>query len=72
MSKSKTLTEIYNDIPRLTTPRLDFVKRLAAVTYRSENTIRQWVAGTRNPDELSKQAIAKELGRSVAELFPNN
>lgn len=70
--ENKTLIEIYHEIPRLATPRLDFVKRLAEVTCRSEQTVRNWLTGTRNPDGLAKKAIAEELGRSVAELFPNN
>ena len=76
---NKTFKQLYNDLPSATrasdrpevSPKLDFVRRIAKATRRSEITVRQWIGGNRNPDPLVKEIIAKELKTPVNVLFPD-
>lgn len=45
------------------------VRRLAAACQTKENTVKGWILGYRKPDDLAKQAMAKELKTTVEELF---
>ncbi len=70
---TQTFKELYNSLPGRSTaipPKKAFVKRIAKVTMKSETTVRCWLAGSQNPDALSKSMISKELGMSCDVLFP--
>lgn len=45
------------------------IRRLADACAVKEGTVQGWFLGYRKPDELAKQAIAKELKSTVKELF---
>lgn len=66
----KTFKELYEDELRKPTPASDFVSRVAAATKRRENTVRMWLAGRQQPDELAKGIIAELLNADAATLFP--
>lgn len=52
------------------TPARAFIRRVMDAAKVSEQTVRSWLCGSRNPDRLAKEAIATEFGRPVDELFP--
>ena len=68
--KKRTLVEVYESLPKVASPKAEFITRLANATYRSENAVRMWVAGVRVPDQLTQKAIERELGIPAEELFP--
>ncbi len=70
-TKKMTFREVYEALPKVTTPKADFVQRMAALTCRSENAVRQWIAGVRYPDLLAQRVIEQELGIPAEDLFPN-
>lgn len=73
MNNGKSFKEIYEALPtERTTPRGDFVRRIAEVTMKSVPTVRNWLSGSGTPDALTQTAIAKELGVPEADLFPTN
>ena len=47
-----------------------FVSEVAAVTKRSEMTVRMWLSGKQVPDELAQTMIAEKYKVSVESLFP--
>ena len=65
-----TLKELYENEKQQQTPAQSFVERVANAARASEATVRSWLCGSRNPDQLAKEAIAKEFGTTVDELFP--
>ena len=69
-AKEQTFIEVYESLPKVASPKAEFVTRIANVTYRSENAVRQWLAGTRVPDLLTQKAIERELGIPAETLFP--
>lgn len=68
--KQMTFKEIYNELPR-TSPKKIWIERMAKVTKKSEHTIRMWLGGNQQPDDLAKSVLEKELGVSVDILFPS-
>jgi len=64
----KTLKQAYDELNEV--QKRAFVTRLAAVSRKSEFTIKMWLCGRQRPDELTRMAVAKELGISADELFP--
>lgn len=64
-----TLRELYNREKRKLTPAQAFIKRCAKVTNKSQHTVQMWLTGDREPDELTKQVLAKHLKVSPEELF---
>lgn len=50
-------------------PKTAFVREIAKLCYKSEKTVRCWLAGTQNPDALNRAIISKHLKISEKELF---
>lgn len=48
-----------------------FLLRCMRAAKVKEATVRCWLNGSRTPDALAKDALAKEFGVTVEELFPN-
>lgn len=65
-----TFTELYENEKKKQTPAKSFVERVANAARASEATVRSWLCGSRNPDQLAKEAIANEFGATVEDLFP--
>lgn len=66
----KTFRNLYEDEKKKPTAAQLFVSRVAALTKRSEVTVRMWISGQQVPDELAKSVIAQEFGADVNSLFP--
>jgi len=64
----KTLKQAYDELND--TQKRAFVTRLAVVSRKSEFTVKMWLCGRQRPDELTRIAVAKELGVSADGLFP--
>ena len=65
-----TFQEIYEDVKNSKHPATVFVENVAAATMKTVPAVRQWIAGTRVPDELTQAAIGRLLGRDPKKLFP--
>lgn len=55
----------------LTNERIEFVKQLAALTTSTEVTVYRWMSGESTPTKMKREAIAKFLGKTTAELWPS-
>lgn len=69
MSK-KTFLELYDEYKKKPTAAQVFIAEVAALTHRSENTVRMWLCGRQTPDELAKAVIAKHYNLNPETLFP--
>lgn len=49
-----------------------WLDQIAEVVHKSPKTVRAWVYGYQQPDDLAKEQIAKFLNISINELFPEN
>lgn len=68
-----TFSQMYKALPErssVSTPKSEFVKRAAALTKKSEKTIRCWIAGTQKPDALAQSILEKEYNVPATYLFP--
>ncbi len=68
-----TLIERYQQAknqPRQLPPALAFISEVAAVTKKSEPSIRRWLAGECEPDDLTKAVLAKHFNTTPEKLFP--
>ncbi|MBQ0069996.1 MAG: hypothetical protein KBT09_09650 [Bacteroidales bacterium] len=63
----KSLQEIYLEKKRSASL---FIKEISDVTHRKEITIRKWICGAAEPDEMTKIVLAQHLKIDVKELFP--
>ena len=68
--RQKTFTELYECAKSQPTPAQAFVSEVAKLTHKSEQTIRMWLLGRQQPDELAKSVIAKHFNVSAETLFP--
>lgn len=68
MMAKKTLKNAYDELND--TQKRAFVTRLAVVSHKSEFTVKMWLSGRQQPDELTRIAIAKELKVEADGLFP--
>ena len=68
--KIMTFRERYDALPRIVSPKKEFVSHYANLVHRSESTMRMYLSGSRVPDILVKETIAKEIGEDVDVLFP--
>ena len=67
-----TLKEIYETKKNELSPAQLFIALLAKITCRKETTVRQWLSGIQEPNDLAKKRISTELGSPVEELFPSS
>lgn len=66
-----TFKDLYQREKDKPTPVQSFIERVATVTEKSPNTVRQWATGQQVPDALTRKHIAKEFGVDPETLFPN-
>lgn len=69
---AKTFKQLYIEEVEKPTPFQLFIKQICEITHRSEHTVRMWVRGSHQPDNLTKATLAKHFGCTVQELFPEN
>ena len=68
----KTFKGLYAEAKQQPTPAAAFVARVAELTHRTETTVRMWLAGVQQPDELAKSVIADHFGSDMETLFPRS
>ena len=66
----KSLKMLYEEQKNKPTAAQMFISDIATLTHRSENTVRMWLSGRQEPDELAKNVIAEKYQVSVTSLFP--
>lgn len=54
------------------TPAQNFIAEIAALTHRSENTVKMWLCGRQVPDELTQSIIARRYNLNINGLFPKS
>lgn len=67
---TKTFQQLYEQEKVKPTPAQTFIKKVAKMTERSENTVRMWLVGRQIPDKLAQSIIAKEFDCDPETLFP--
>lgn len=65
-----TFKERYDAEKAKPTRAQEFVAQIAAVAHCTESTVRQWLSGVQQPDELAKCVLADHFGCAPGELFP--
>lgn len=65
-----TFLNLYEAAKKKPNPGAIFIKEVAELTHRSENTVRMWIWGRQQPDDLTKEVIAKHFNVSPDTLFP--
>lgn len=65
-----TLKELYEEARKEPTPGVAFIQEVAAVTQKSEITVRRWISGEVVPDALTRSVLAKHFQCQPEELFP--
>ncbi len=70
--EKKTFRELYESAKNQPTPAQAFITEVALLTHKSEQTIKMWVMGRQQPDELACAVIAQHFNVSPDTLFPNN
>lgn len=65
------LTDYYNQLPKSSHPKTEFIRELAKDCQVSIEAVRAWVKGTRIPNKEHWPAIEKRTNTPAAELFPN-
>lgn len=66
----KTFKALYKEQKKKPTAAQVFVSEVAALTKRSEATVRMWLSGQQVPDELAQTMIAEKYQVSIESLFP--
>lgn len=70
--KNRTFKELYEAAKNQPTPAQAFITEVAMLTHKSEQTIKMWVLGRQQPDELACAVIAKHFNVSPDTLFPTS
>lgn len=68
----KSFIELYQEAKSRPTPAQEFIAEIAALTHRSEMTVRMWISGKQVPDELAQATIAKRYDVNIDGLFPKS
>lgn len=71
MGKINQFREFYDGLPKKAevAPKTKFVKEIAKLCYKSEKTVRCWLAGTQKPDKQDRVILSKHLSIPENELF---
>jgi len=70
--QKKSFKELYEIERDKLNPGQEFIEKIAKLTRRSPFTVRAWIAGVQEPDELVKDVLSKEFGTDADILFPSN
>ena len=57
----KKFIDFYNEAKNKPSPAQSFVTEIASVTKKSEISVRRWLHGQCEPDELTKSVLSKYL-----------
>lgn len=63
--------KFYDELPARAemAPKSAFVREIAKLCYKSEKTVRCWLAGSQTPDKQDRVIISKHLKLKEKELF---
>lgn len=72
MSKleKRSFFDLYDEQKKKPTAAQVFIAEVAALTHRSENTVKMWLCGRQVPDELTQSIIARRYNLNLTGLFP--
>ena len=65
-TEKKSFFDLYAEQKKKPTPAQNFIAEIAALTHRSENTVKMWLCGRQVPDELAQSIIARRGKSSVS------
>lgn len=66
-----TIVDYYQNLPKATNPKAEFVRDIVINCDVSEITVRQWLCGRFIPlDKNHREYLSKKTGIPVEELFP--
>jgi len=67
------LKDYYNELPELNAPKSDFIREIASLTGKAEQTVRLWLWGKTKPSEKEDlEVLSKLTGIEVNQLFDEN
>ena len=71
MEKINQFKAHYDALPRKAeiAPKTKFVREIAKLCYKSEKTVRCWIAGTQKPDKQDRVILSKHLNIPENQLF---
>lgn len=69
-TKGKSLRELYKEETRKPSRAQEFIALVAQVTHRSEHSVKMWLLGKHEPDELVKSTLAEYFKCDPQTLFP--
>lgn len=61
--------ELYEQAKAKPTPAQEFVAKCAKICCVNEMTVRYWISGTKEPNQLRKNALAEYFGVDADSLF---
>lgn len=69
--KKNGFRKLYDSLPPKApvAPKTAFVREIASLCYKSEKTVRCWLAGTQTPDKQDRVIISEHLKMEESELF---
>jgi|GEM_PF-351708 len=71
-TEKKSFFDLYAEQKKKPTPAQNFIAEIAALTHRSENTVKMWLCGRQVPDELTQSIIARRYNLNINGLFPKS
>lgn len=67
--EKKSFSDLYEEQKKKPTAAQIFIAEVAALTHRSENTVKMWLCGRQVPDELTQSIIARRYNLNINGLF---
>ena len=69
-TENKSFFDLYAEQKKKPTPAQTFIAEVAALTHRSENTVKMWLCGRQIPDELTQSIMSRRYNVNITGLFP--
>lgn len=70
--KKTSLKDLFYQEKKKPSPAQEFISLVASISGRKVITVRKWIAGQSEPDELVKNVLAKHFNTKSEYLFPKN
>lgn len=71
MENAMDFKGLYEHSKNAPTATQAFLSEVAALTHKSEATVRYWALGRQLPDDLTISVMAEHFGMTPDQLFPN-
>ena len=65
-----TFKQLYDELPKVVSPKREFVRTVAELTHKKEVSVKMWLSGYHVPDDLTVHTIAEHVGVDPSGLFP--